>query len=115
TAGQPYLDGVEFIAINDPTARMNALVAGQVDAVAQLDGSLARLIEANPALVLLRSKSGATTDQFMMTNLKPFTDVKVRQAFRLMIDRQQLLDNALSGYGRIGNDLHCITDQDYAS
>ncbi|TGR60130.1 peptide ABC transporter substrate-binding protein, partial [bacterium M00.F.Ca.ET.194.01.1.1] len=38
TAGQPYLDGVEFIAINDPTARMNALVAGQVDAVAQLDG-----------------------------------------------------------------------------
>ncbi|MDG4900873.1 MULTISPECIES: ABC transporter substrate-binding protein [unclassified Mesorhizobium] len=115
TPDQPYLDGVEFIAINDPTARMNALVANQVDAVAQLDGSLARLIEANPALTLLRSKSGATTDQFMMTNLKPFTDVRVRQAFRLMIDRQQLLDNALSGYGRIGNDLHCITDPDYAS
>ncbi|SAL53639.1 extracellular solute-binding protein [Caballeronia udeis] len=113
--GMPYLDGVEFIAINDSTARLNAIVAGQVDVVAQIDGSLARIVQANPALALIRSKSGATTDQFMMVNLKPFADVRVRQAFRLMIDRKQLVDNALAGYGQIGNDLHCITDPDYAS
>ncbi|WP_245518565.1 ABC transporter substrate-binding protein, partial [Mesorhizobium sp. M4B.F.Ca.ET.169.01.1.1] len=39
----------------------------------------------------------------------------VRRRLVWVIDRQQLLDNALSGYGRIGNDLHCITDPDYAS
>lgn len=114
-AGKPYLDGVEFIAINDSTARMNALVAGQVDAVAQLDPSLAGIVSANPALSLIRSKSSATTDQFMMTNLEPFKDARVRQAFRLMVDRKQLVQNALSGYGTIGNDMHCITDPDYAS
>lgn len=113
-SGQPYLDGVEFIAINDPMARLNSLVAGQVHAIAQLDGNLARVALANPAIKLLRSKSGATTDQFMMVNQEPFKDVRVRQAFRLMIDRQQLVDNALAGYGTIGNDLHCITDPDYA-
>jgi peptide/nickel transport system substrate-binding protein len=114
-AGKPYLDGIEFIAINDSTALMNALVAGQVDAVAQLDPSLAGIVSANPALSLIRSKSSATTDQFMMVNMKPFQDVRVRQAFRLMVDRKQLVENALSGYGTIGNDLHCITDPDYAS
>jgi len=114
-AGKPYLDGVEYIAINDATARMNALSAGQVDAIAQLDASLAGIISANPALKLLQSKSSATTDQYMMVNKKPFDDVRVRQAFRLMIDRKQLVGNALSGYGAIGNDLHCITDPDYAT
>lgn len=114
-SGQPYLDGIEFIAINDPTARMNALMANQVDAVAQLEGRLAPIVSANPAFTLIRSKSGATTNQFMMTQLKPFIDVRVRQAFRLMVDRKQLVDNALAGFGRIGNDLHCITDPDYAS
>jgi peptide/nickel transport system substrate-binding protein len=114
-SGQPYLDGIEFIAINDSNARLNALTANQVDAVAQLDGSVVPIVGSNPALSLLKSKSSATTDQFMMINLKPFDDVRVRQAFRLMIDRQQLVDNALSGLGRIGNDLHCITDPDYAS
>lgn len=113
--GKPYLDGVEFIAINDPNARMNALIADQVDVVAQLDGNLARIVEANPTLALLRSPSAATTDQFMMVNQKPFTDVRVRQAFRLLVDREQLVANALAGYGRVGNDLHCITDPDYAS
>ncbi|MBB2706728.1 UNVERIFIED_ORG: peptide/nickel transport system substrate-binding protein [Rhizobium esperanzae] len=113
--GMPYLDGVEFIAINDPTARMNALIADQVDVVAQLDGNLARIVEANPAMALLRSTSAATTDQFMMVAQKPFTDVRVRQAMRLLVDREQLVANALAGYGRIGNDLHCITDPDYAS
>ncbi|WP_292075490.1 ABC transporter substrate-binding protein [Mesorhizobium sp.] len=114
-AGKPYLDGIEFIAINDPTARMNALVADQVDVVAQLDGNLARIVEANPALALMRSQSAATTDHFMKVDQDPFKDVRVRQAFRLMIDREQLVSNALAGYGRIGNDLHCITDPDYAS
>ncbi|AGT08900.1 ABC transporter substrate-binding protein [Paracoccus aminophilus] len=115
TPGQPYLDGLEFIAINDAMSRVNALMAGQVDVIAQLDGSLAPIVEANPALHLIRSESGATTDQFMMVNKAPFQDVRVRQAFRLMVDRPQLVSNALAGYGRIGNDLHSITDPDYAA
>jgi peptide/nickel transport system substrate-binding protein len=114
-AGQPYLDGLDFIAINDPNARLNALAAGQVDAVAQIDGSLVRIITANPTLQLIQSKSAATTDQFMMCNMAPFSDVRVRQAFRFLVDRRQLVENALDGFGRIGNDLHCITDPDYAS
>jgi peptide/nickel transport system substrate-binding protein len=114
-AGQPYLDGVDFIAINDPNARLNALAAAQVDAVAQVDGSLVPIIRANPALQLIQSKSAATTDQFMMCDMTPFTDVRVRQAFRFLVDRQQLVENALGGFGQIGNDLHCITDPDYAT
>ena len=31
-----------------------------------------------------------------------------------MIDREQIVQNALGGYGTIGNDLACPFDQDYA-
>ena len=41
----------------------------------------------------------------MAVDEPPFDDVRVRQAFRLIADRQALIDGALSGYGTIGNDL----------
>ena len=41
----------------------------------------------------------------MAVDEEPFDDVRVRQAFRLIADRQALIDGALSGYGTIGNDL----------
>ena len=41
----------------------------------------------------------------MAVDIAPFDDPLVRQAFRLIPDRQALIDNALFGYGAIGNDL----------
>ena len=35
----------------------------------------------------------------MRVDAKPFSDVRVRQAMRLICDRQQMIDQALSGYG----------------
>src|SRR5262249_41220640 len=34
--GKPYLDAVKITSITDPTARLNALLSGQIDAMAQL-------------------------------------------------------------------------------
>ena len=35
----------------------------------------------------------------------PFDDVRVRQAMRLLVDRQQMVDVAVLGYGEVANDL----------
>jgi peptide/nickel transport system substrate-binding protein len=40
----------------------------------------------------------------MDTRAAPFSDNNVRQALKYAIDRQELLDKILSGYGAIGND-----------
>ena len=50
----------------------------------------------------------------MRVDEKPFSDVRVRQALRLICDRQQMIDKALSGYGRLGNDLYAPFDPAYA-
>ena len=111
----PYLDELEIISINDPTARLNALVAGQIDALGQLDFTLAPIVKANPKLQLMNIQGATYTNFCMQGNRPPFNDVRVRQAFKLMTDRKQMIATALSGYGRIGNDIPSWFDPNYAA
>jgi peptide/nickel transport system substrate-binding protein len=110
----PYLDELEIISINDATARLNALVAGQIDALGQLDLKLLPVVKANSKLQVLEIAGATYTNFYMLVDVPPFNDVRVRQAFRLMVDRKQIIDNALGGHGRIGNDLPSWFDPDYA-
>ena len=41
----------------------------------------------------------------MAVDKAPFTDNRVRQAFRLIPDRKALINGAIAGYGTVGNDL----------
>ena len=111
----PYLDELEIISINESGARFNALVGGQVDAVPRLTPALVSAVKSNPQLRLVEGPTGVHTDFYMACDLEPFRDNRVREAFRLMVDRQQLVQNALSGHGKIGNDLPTPFDADYAS
>jgi peptide/nickel transport system substrate-binding protein len=113
--GLPYLNALDYISISDPGGRLNAVIAGQVDAMSQLDAKLLSQVTSNPNLRLLQKPSGNYTAIYCQTDVAPFTDVRVRQALRYMTDRPQILSNALLGHGRIGNDLPCWFDEDYAS
>jgi peptide/nickel transport system substrate-binding protein len=111
--GRPYLDEIEIIAINDSTALYNALVGGQIDALPRLSPSLVAGVKSNSRLQLLQGPTGVHTDMTMAVDLDPFRDNRVREAFRLMVDRQQMVTNALGGNGRIGNDLPTPYDSDF--
>jgi peptide/nickel transport system substrate-binding protein len=111
---RPYIDELEIISINDATTRMNALLSGQIDAMQYVDSKLIPAIKNSSRAKLLIADSGTYPSQVMQIDAKPFDDNRVRQAFRLMIDRQQLVDVALGGYGKVGNDLACPFDEDYA-
>jgi peptide/nickel transport system substrate-binding protein len=41
----------------------------------------------------------------MAIDLRPFRDNRVRQAMRLLIDREAMVEQVLAGYGRVANDL----------
>jgi peptide/nickel transport system substrate-binding protein len=41
----------------------------------------------------------------MRIDQAPFSDVNVRQALRLLVDRQQLINSALDGYGVVASDV----------
>lgn len=112
-SGKPYLDQVTILDITDANARMNALIAGEVDAIADVPYSETRLITSQPSLRLFNNEGGGWLTLCMRVDQAPFNDVRVRQAFRLIADRPQLLKQALAGYGRIANDLYAPFDPAY--
>jgi peptide/nickel transport system substrate-binding protein len=50
----------------------------------------------------------------MRVDAAPFDDVRVRRAFRLIVDRDQLVNQALNGQGRVANDLYAPFDPCHA-
>jgi len=100
----PYVDELEYIGIGDPTARVNALLSGDIDLMMDLDPKAAALIERNKNTNLLRTKSGQHSGLVMMLDRKPTSDNNVRLAMKYAVDREMILKNIYKGYGHIGND-----------
>lgn len=113
--GEPYIDKLILIDFPDDTARVNALLGGQVDAIDQLPLGQYSVIKANPQLQVLESKTGNWIPFTMRVDTPPFNDVRVRQAFRLIVNRQQMIEQVLGGHGTIGNDMYAPLDRCYPS
>jgi peptide/nickel transport system substrate-binding protein len=112
--GKPYVDSLIIIDFPDDTARTNALLGGQVDVIDNLPAAQVKNVEANPNLRVLSSETGAWQPFTMRIDQAPFDDVRVRQAFRLIVDREQMVQQVLSGHGSIANDLYARYDPVYA-
>ncbi len=107
--GKPYLDKLVITNISDETSQINALQSGQVDAVDYLSSKSIEAAKGAGANVII-SKTGAWGPLTMRVDRPPFTDVKVRQALRLVVDRKQMLEQVFAGNGGIGNDVWGIFD-----
>ena len=103
--GKPYVDEWEDISIDDNAARLNALLAGEVDMMSQLPFAQAKQQQELGEIQVISAESPAIQVLLMAVDIPPFDDVRVRQAFRLIADRQALIDGALFGFGSLGNDL----------
>ncbi|TQE37925.1 ABC transporter substrate-binding protein [Streptomyces ipomoeae] len=103
--GAPYLDELEFVVANEESARVNALLGGQVEYAHELNPTTARAHEGKGQIEIVRLQGSAMQGFCMKTDRAPFDDKRVREAFFLIADRQELIDGALSGAGVVGNDL----------
>jgi peptide/nickel transport system substrate-binding protein len=112
-SGKPYFDQVTITDFADATAQVNALQAGQADAMTDLPFGEVNVIKGHPGLAVLVSKTGGWLPLCMAIDMPPFTDNRVREAFRLMVDRQQMVEQVLSGYGTVANDLYSPFDPSY--
>jgi peptide/nickel transport system substrate-binding protein len=114
-SGKPYLGTVILNGIDEPTARLNALQSGQVQAIAFVDPSQIKVLKGSSSLVPLISTGGGWTPIVMNTKVGPFRDVRVRQAMKLLADRSKLVKVAEQGFASVGNDLFSIHDPLYNS
>jgi peptide/nickel transport system substrate-binding protein len=99
-----HADQVEIIVINDATARTSALQGGQVNMINRVEPKIVDLIKRVPG-VTIRNHSGPGHYVFIMhCNTAPFDNSDLRMALKLAINREEMLDKVLRGYGSIGND-----------
>ncbi len=95
--GQPYVDGVEWLVLEDESTGLAMYRTGQIDcgpnhfwSVRQQD--LDALKKTHPHLIYRDFLSNVTSAIFLRTDMPPFTDVRVRRAISHAIDRQGLIE-----------------------
>jgi peptide/nickel transport system substrate-binding protein len=95
--GQPYVDGVEWLVLEDESTGLAMYRTGQIDAgpwhgwvVRQADREA--LQKSHPNLVYRDAVSNVTSAIYMRTDQPPFNDVRVRRAISMAIDRQGVID-----------------------
>lgn len=99
-----HYDGVEITVINDATARMAAIQSGQVHIANRVDPKIAKLLSRAPGLSV-QNVSGRGHYVFIMhCDTAPFDNADLRNALKLAINREELVDKILDGYGSVGND-----------
>jgi len=101
-----YFDNVNMIVLNDPNARQTALVTGDVDCVSLIELKTLALLERNPDIKVDNIPSGGAITMPMHCNTAPFDDVNVRNALKLAIDRNEIIEKIAFGAATIGNDFH---------
>ena len=99
-AGNVQIKNVTFRFISDPTAQVTALLAGDIDALPSLSApEMFPQFENNSDFVAFEGTSEGETILSMNNKAEALSDVRVRRAIMHAIDRQALIDGAMSGYG----------------
>lgn len=103
-SNRAHFDAIELLPIVDAAARQNALLSGQVDLIDRVDLNTVHLLERAPSIKTL-SVSG--TQHYVMpmdSRAAPFSDNNVRLALKHAINREEMVEKILNGYGSVGND-----------
>lgn len=99
--GAPKVASVVFKIVPDPNTQMAQLIGGELDMATVTNPALLAGTEKNPKLKLLRQSQNIYYFVALNQNDPRFTDVRVRQALLLAIDRKAIIDSVLKGYGAI--------------
>ena len=103
-SGRGHFDAIQMITIVDPAARTNAVITGEVDSIDRVDLKTVHLLKRRKGLAV-HSIAGTQHYTFpMRTNVAPFDDNNVRMALKHAINREEMVEKILQGFGVVGND-----------
>jgi peptide/nickel transport system substrate-binding protein len=98
------LDAVEITAITDPVARVNALIAGDMQLVTQIDGQAFRQVESATNVTLLSVPAALQMGICCLKNTAPGDNDDFVKGMQYIQDRERIVKRILKGKGSVGND-----------
>jgi peptide/nickel transport system substrate-binding protein len=99
--GAPYLDGVRFRVITETAARAAAIQSGDLDITERLGPTFVQRIKSGQLKGLQFVPIGAAGIKQLVLNtqLAPTSDVRVRKAIALSLDKDEIMKEATFGFG----------------
>ena len=101
---KPGFDKLRIIGFRDQQAVTNALRGGQIDVAYSVPYTDVPSLTQDPKLKTVVSGTTSYPMLAVRVDTEPFNDAKVLEALKLVVDRQQIVDNAFGGYATIAND-----------
>ena len=101
---RPYLDEIELVGITDESARVNALLAGQLDLVQAVSPRSVERVTASGKHAVFETKSVSYTNLIMRRDSSPGNNPDFVLAMKHLFNREQLLKSIQLGRGVVAND-----------
>lgn len=103
-AGRGHVETIETLVINDDTARVSAVRTGQAHMTHRVPPKVAKLLAQAPGIEI-KNVSGRAHYTFPMhCDTPPFDNNDLRLALKLAVNRREMVEKILQGYGSEGND-----------
>jgi len=100
--GPPALDRLIIVIVDEPTTKLAALVSGELD-FAGINPAHAKFVRRRAGLAVTEYPLIMPYGFVCNTRRPPFDDQSVRLAAALAIDRQEIVDGYLFGFGAVAD------------
>ncbi|MFS8198156.1 ABC transporter substrate-binding protein [Streptomyces sp. CWNU-52B] len=111
--GEAYLDKLVFKVVPEAGVRTGSLQSGQVDAIGSVGKANETALKGGQVGLQGRANPGAVFNLGLNNSRPLLKDVKVRQALRLAIDRQQIVDAVFPTGTKAATSILAHTTPDY--
>jgi peptide/nickel transport system substrate-binding protein len=112
--GRVLLDAIEVQMFENPETMANALLSGEIDLASNVGTVAARVAEGRDGVKIIRRRNDTAIMIVMRAADGPYADPRVREAFRLAVNRETMVKQVLGEYGSVGNDVLGTADPAYA-
>ncbi|WP_414833868.1 ABC transporter substrate-binding protein [Afifella sp. YEN Y35] len=100
----PYLDSLEFIAIPDETARVNALLSGDIALAANINPRSIRRLDTIDTVTLSKTTSGNYTDLNVRLDMAPGDKKDFVDGLKSLVNREVIARSVMRDLAVIAND-----------
>jgi len=101
---RPYLDEIEHVGVGEESARVNGLLAGELDLVLSVDPRSVSRVTGSGQHAVFETKAGPYTDLVMRRDSTPGNNADFVLGMKHLFNREQMIKSIVLGHGVLGND-----------